>query len=204
MLQTALTLALIVFSRGQNRQLAISEIDRELATAAWGLKPLVERWMDPEVDPTDQQKLEALVRNFASQTEIRVTVVDADGVVLADSEIEAASMENHLQRPEVVQAIAAGIGRSTRRSGSTKQEYSYLALALDRGESVGGYLRTAMATGTDSTKVERTFVDICSFCPGNDGLTSLALIAVAHTTVSPLRELSQFARSIAKGTTRSV
>ena len=43
----------------------------------------------------------------------RLTVVRSDGKVLVDSEADAAKMENHRTRPELIQAFRAGTARST-------------------------------------------------------------------------------------------
>ena len=45
----------------------------------------------------------------------RLTLIDADGTVLFDSDAEAGEMENHLERPEIQQALASGTGSSTSR-----------------------------------------------------------------------------------------
>ena len=42
----------------------------------------------------------------------RVTLISADGTVLADSHSDAARVENQLQCPEIQQALHAGQGRS--------------------------------------------------------------------------------------------
>ena len=41
----------------------------------------------------------------------RITVIRADGVVLADSRHDPDTMDDHASRPEVVQARATGYGR---------------------------------------------------------------------------------------------
>ena len=48
----------------------------------------------------------------------RVTLISSDGAVLFDSDAEADEMENHLQRPEVQEAISYGHGSDRRRSSS--------------------------------------------------------------------------------------
>jgi two-component system, OmpR family, phosphate regulon sensor histidine kinase PhoR len=63
----------------------------------------------------------------------RVTFITADGRVVGDSSapLDAlASMENHGQRPEVVEAQAGGIGRSRRHSDTLKIDMSYVAVPV--------------------------------------------------------------------------
>lgn len=73
-------------------------------------------------------------------TNERLTVIDNTGVVLYDSEVEnVAAMENHLQRPEVQKSLYSGIGRSIRKSDTTKQTYYYYSKNYD-----DYYIRTAV------------------------------------------------------------
>ena len=49
-------------------------------------------------------ELSGVVARAARQVEARVTVIQPDGTVVADSEASAANMENHARRPEFAAA----------------------------------------------------------------------------------------------------
>jgi len=75
-------------------------------------------------------QIEAL-RGWAAEAAVsgaRVTVIAADGLVLADSERNPSQLENHAGRPEIRQAQAEGSGRATRFSDSVHRDLPYLAL----------------------------------------------------------------------------
>ena len=61
-------------------------------------------------------------------TGVRVTVISAEGRVLADSQSETATMESHAERPEVKDALQKGEGRSERSSVSVKERLLYYAV----------------------------------------------------------------------------
>jgi two-component system phosphate regulon sensor histidine kinase PhoR len=66
----------------------------------------------------------------------RVTFIAADGHVLGDSDVDAASLsslENHLTREEVIAAGRAGEGTGVRRSATTGVETMYAARAVHTG-----------------------------------------------------------------------
>lgn len=63
----------------------------------------------------------------------RVTLIAADGTVLYDTRTDAASMENHLEREEVREAIESGSGISSRYSATLLQKTIYSALRLGDG-----------------------------------------------------------------------
>ena len=73
----------------------------------------------------------APVRDWAAQlaaSGARVTVITADGRVLADSQSDPQTMENHATRPEVLEAMAKGDGRSIRHSVTINRDLLYFAV----------------------------------------------------------------------------
>lgn len=68
-----------------------------------------------------------------SDGEYRLTLVASDGTVLYDSEADAATMENHLDREEIREALQTGKGNGSRKSSTlTKMNY-YEAVLLSDG-----------------------------------------------------------------------
>ena len=66
----------------------------------------------------------------------RVTFIAENGNVLGDSDVAAAdlpSLENHLDREEVVSALTTGQGTATRRSHTTVVDTMYAAVKVPRG-----------------------------------------------------------------------
>lgn len=65
---------------------------------------------------------------------IRITLIQSDGIVLYDTLAEAKHMENHLNRPEIKSALDAGEGSIIRQSDTLDQNTYYYAVRLDRGQ----------------------------------------------------------------------
>lgn len=63
----------------------------------------------------------------------RITVIASDGTVLYDNTVDAATMENHSDRPEVVSALANGTGESTRYSDTLLAKTLYYAVKTPKG-----------------------------------------------------------------------
>ena len=92
-------------------------------------------------------QLHEWVRLAARQSRTRVTIIDAGGVVLSDSEIDAErlpNLENHLGRPEVVAARANQTGFAERRSASVVKPLLYVARRVGPAGSPLGYIRIAV------------------------------------------------------------
>ena len=77
-----------------------------------------------------QEYLEAIGKSDRS----RVTLIRADGTVEFDSNYDSSQMENHLERPEVQEALESGEGASVRTSATLGQQTYYAAIELSTGE----------------------------------------------------------------------
>src|SRR5712671_1864075 len=69
-----------------------------------------------------------LVEEEARIAETRVTIIARDGTVLADSDANARTMENHGGRPEVQAALEGKTGAAVRQSNAVGSEFLYLAV----------------------------------------------------------------------------
>lgn len=64
---------------------------------------------------------------------LRLTLVNADGTVLCDTDADAAAMENHAGRKEIREAFASGKGESSRYSSTLTEKTIYRASLLPDG-----------------------------------------------------------------------
>lgn len=64
---------------------------------------------------------------------LRITVVDQDGIVLFDTDADSDEMENHLDRPEIREAFEKGEASSSRVSETMSKTLFYYAIRLDNG-----------------------------------------------------------------------
>ncbi len=92
------------------------------------------------IPPQKSEELSSLQKwtQQISASGTRVTVVAADGLVLADSESDPQTMENHAGRPEIVQALAQGSGRSIRHSATINRDLVYLAVRQNLSGNTAG------------------------------------------------------------------
>ena len=63
----------------------------------------------------------------------RITLIDADGSVLYDSHTDSQTMENHLEREEIRQALETGTGYASRYSDTLAEQFIYTAQRLPDG-----------------------------------------------------------------------
>ncbi len=90
--------------------------------------------------------IDPIADRLGEQCGARVTVVADDGVVAGDSSIPISGvplMENHGDRPEIIEAVASGIGNSIRYSNTLETDMAYVAIPF-RNEGVRGVVRVAL------------------------------------------------------------
>ena len=78
----------------------------------------------------------------------RVTVITAEGKVLADSQSDPRTMENHATRPEVLEAMREGAGRSIRHSVTINRELLYYAVRQNTAAGTPIIVRFALPLET--------------------------------------------------------
>ena len=140
-----ISLGLITFFLDRNlEEDSLRDIKSSLITEA----SLIENQLSADkMSKADIVYLEALTRSLSPRTRCRITIVNSEGRVLADSEKsakEAADMENHRNRPEVKAALGGGIGMDTRYSSTLKIDMLYAAIPVRDKDDVIGVLRLAM------------------------------------------------------------
>lgn len=144
---------------------------------------------------------EALNRTLAALTEtgdLRITVIKANGDVVADSQGETAAMENHAGRPEVAAALEGEPGRAVRVSSTLGVEMLYLAFPVETAEGPV-IVRTALATTAVEQSLEQIRRVLFRLSIGTLAAAALFSLLFSRHVVGPLKEMTSFARRIAQG-----
>lgn len=143
---------------------------------------------------TPPEQRAELVRQVAPIAGGRVTLIDRSGAVVADSEAEAAQMENHADRPEVQQALQGEVGSSTRLSRTLGVSFLYEAAPVP-----GGVVRLAYrlsAIDEVNRQVRKSLLKTSAVA----ALFALALAFVATQSIGRrLVRITAFAERVAAG-----
>ncbi len=98
----------------------------------------------PYFQGRDVLPIQDRVRETGPRLGVRLTVIVADGRVVADSRREVGEMDNHADRLEVVEARRSGSGTSSRFSTTISSEMLYHALLIEEDGRVLGFVRTSL------------------------------------------------------------
>ena len=169
-------------------------LKRHLKNLAYGLRPQVQGL----ILRGDYGTLNSLARKVGETTGVRITIIDPQGVVLADSEEDPAFMENHGDRPEVIMAMAGRVGSSLRWSATLKEEMLYVAIPMKLTEGVA-VLRTSFFL-RDVNQFLGAFKKRVTVVAVALGLFSLIYAFFSSKRLSdPIKELVQATSRVAQG-----
>ena len=147
----------------------------------------------------DPDQIDAVVKKISDGTGARMTIIAADGVVLGESDEDKDTMENHANRPEIVQARLTGRGSERRTSATLGYDMFYVAVRIENGSQLLGYSRMGVSLQLLEEKIkqlQRTLLGVTILLTL---ITSLLAIWISNRTTFTLTELSQAAGQIAKG-----
>ncbi|HER44009.1 MAG TPA: PAS domain-containing sensor histidine kinase, partial [Candidatus Eisenbacteria bacterium] len=105
---------------------------------------LVEVIVSPHAAAGDSIDAGRFCGRLEALPDMRVTVVASDGRVLCDTSEQPDRMENHGDRPEIIQALAGLTGESVRYSDTIRQRFMYVAVPLRAGNRIVGAIRVSV------------------------------------------------------------
>jgi len=154
-----------------------------------------------EVPPSKTEEINEL-RTWVSEmasSGARITVITARGLVLADSQSDPQTMENHAGRPELKDALANGSGHSIRHSVTINRDLLYYAVRQPTAAGQPVLLRFALPLST-VTSVLMQFRESLWLA----SLLILAVVGGATLLVSRrftnrVDRLTAFSRRVAEG-----
>ena len=131
--------------------------------------------------------------DFSDEMGIRLTFIDLEGNVLADSTEgpDYIKMENHLGREEITEAILTGSGDSNRKSSTLGSEFLYVADTLEYHEQK--VLITRVALEIDRLKMINDYIVKTTLISAVIGILIAAVIAIAYTNtlMKPINEMER-------------
>jgi two-component system phosphate regulon sensor histidine kinase PhoR len=92
----------------------------------------------------DNAKVNEICRSAGKVSATRITIINPDGIVIADSQENPLNMDNHGNRPEVIAALLGNTGASTRYSKTLKQQTFYVAIPVITNGKIVSVVRTSL------------------------------------------------------------
>jgi two-component system phosphate regulon sensor histidine kinase PhoR len=176
-----------MFMRNEIKEVLTSKIETELFSYA------------QLIDLSSPRKTSNQLEQVAKISNSRVTLIDAQGKVFADSEKDIANLENHFNRPEVQEARLRGTGKSVRFSNSLGIDMLYVAVTIKDGARTTGYVRLARPLHDVQNVIDKVYQYI---------LLSLFIVAIislmialffSYRLAAPIRSMEKFTERLRQG-----
>jgi two-component system phosphate regulon sensor histidine kinase PhoR len=133
--------AVLISVSGIARSFHYARTDQQLVSASH----LIAEQFVAQPELLDGPAGDALCKSLAQRSGYRITLMLPDGTVIGDSEKDPATLDNHGDRREILDALSQGIGRSRRYSDTLKQEMMYVAIPITIAGEHRGTVRTSLS-----------------------------------------------------------
>jgi two-component system phosphate regulon sensor histidine kinase PhoR len=179
--------------------------DIESDTRSHAIRQLkIAYWLVSQEQPfSDRASLQQWCESVGEHLGIRITFVAASGTVVADSQVpfyRVPQMDNHANRPEIIQAYKQEVGTSSRYSTTLEKDLIYAARRINRrGPIPEGVIRVAVPYSEVKSKLDRLSKNFILTIV----LAFVATIVLSYLLVrqleAPMRSMIRAAEAIGSG-----
>lgn len=121
-----ITLTLVTYFWAKN--LYLNQIEKSLVQNIDTLSILLK-------DFNNIENIRNIVKDLHQELNLRITIIDEEGNVIAESDKDLIDIKNHANRPEIIQAKNVGFGKDTRNSETLKKDLLYVAKKITLNNS---------------------------------------------------------------------
>ena len=131
-------------------------IKEKLKTNAYSIRPLMLSILKQQ----DRASLVAHIKEIASKTNLRITVINPAGKVIAESAMNGELLENQANSPEVRNAFNGVSAFSSRYSVTLQKDTFYFALPIVYDGKIHAILRTALPMDNIRRVLKNAYIHI--------------------------------------------
>lgn len=173
----------------------ISNLENELHSNAVLLEEIIkDDYINNRIDMINDK-----VNQLGTKLNQRITIIKKNGMVIADSDEDYRIMENHSNRPEIIDAFNNKIGKSQRYSDTLDLNMLYVAIPIKSNAQIIGVARLSIAI--------KDIKDIISIFKYKILFFSLIIIFAAilfafyisKKITAPIKELTEASKKVADG-----
>lgn len=188
-------LAVGFFSSTQIKKSTLADVQRSLSVRSHLLTDIARC----QLADHSSTGLQGRIKAIAAETDTRLTVIMADGRVVADSDKDPAKMDNHAQRPEVTQASLYAEGIAVRFSKTLKTDMMYLARAIRVNGEIIAYARCSLPLNLVDQRINESRKIIVLALVLVVLLILLSGFFSTHHFIEPLVKMTEMAEAMAGG-----
>lgn len=186
--------ALGIYLSGFVRQTYLNDLESKLTSEARMIGDVIQPNLESGGSTPD---FDLQAKHWAAILDTRVTIIAPDGTVWGESHEDHASMSNHRDRPEVIQALAESVGSSTRYSQTLGVTMMYTAVTVTDNQEVLAIVRVALPLQQVSANIANLQHALIAATLLVTLLAVLLAVIIAGRISRPVRNLTHSAWKLA-------
>ncbi len=190
-----LTLLLLTISFHNIEDYFINSLSESLEHLNISLEPQIV----PFIAESTYNDLDGFIKKTGKQLDTRLTVIDVNGVVLADSENDPHEMENHGYRGEIKEALSDKRGRYIRFSKTMQEKMLYIASPIRYQEKTIGVIRSSLYLSDIDSLLQDLRNKILRIAVFVIILALIGAILYSRSLVRPIGVITEASQKIASG-----
>ncbi len=179
----------------QMQQDGLVEIENNLNSQAIIIRESILPALKSEQVGYLQQRIIQITQGIDS----RITIIAKDGRVLADSQQDPVTMDNHRDRPELQQAAETGLGVVTRFSDTLSKSMRYMAIPIDDANHQYGFIRVALPLSQIDQRLNRLRNIVIVSASLTAVIALLLGFWIARSFAVPLNRMKNMAQLFSEG-----
>lgn len=183
------------YSSRSFRDFYLRQIAEDLESRAY----LIRQQISGALEASELDRIDKLCKELGTTSSTRITVVLMSGKVIGDSEEEPTQMDNHANRPEIIQAFSKGKGQSLRPSPTLGINMMYVAIRLNRDQGTVGVVRTALPIKGINQALYNIYLKISLGALAIAVCAAIISLFVSRRITKPIIEMKQSAQDFAEG-----
>lgn len=160
---------------------------------------LVVNILKDDLTTNNLSQIKLKTKDLGKELEIRITIIDINGIILGDSEKDPALMENHSDRPEIKEALQGKTGKSIRYSSTLEIDMLYLAIPIIKNNQTLGIARLALPLTEVNKNISNLHKIIILATAIALVIASIISLIISLTITRPLQEMTKVSQKISKG-----
>ncbi|MDA3787930.1 MAG: ATP-binding protein [Desulfobacula sp.] len=190
------------YSTSYFKEFFLKNSEKELTTRTELLQINFSDILPEDMIDTDQDQIrhiDELCKDIGEKTGTRVTIIFPSGVVVGDSFGDIEMMENHMKRPEIMEALQRKKGVSIRYSSTLDKNMMYIALPVMNDGRVIAVVRTAVSVSAIDNKIKSVRNNILIALAFTILAAAIASLYVTRRITLPVEQMKTGATKFAKG-----
>ena len=195
----AILLAMYGYLNHTLKRMLNEQITSELKAQAHLVRDFLLRTLP---DTFSYEAVDALVDGLNIASDARLTFIGPTGIVWGDTERDGENlqrMDNHRNRPEILEALSDGMGIADRYSITVETTLRYFALPMFRQDEVIGVCRVALPMKKVDLIIGRLKQTLLLASGAGLVVAIFLSLTTAGTIIKPIRNLTRATKSLADG-----